>query len=277
MISFRDIGYLGRLGNQLFQFCSTIGVARMRGFTPVFPLENSASFRGTGPIDPSTGQRLVTRCEISECFDIPDGIFINSSSIQTGYRFNETDFNYNPSIEGIPDGTDLFGYFQNEKYFLHAREELLGILKFQERHVDAANKFLAQMKEEDMISIHIRRGDYVHLSDFHPLCTLDYYNKAIEHLSGSGASFLIFSDDIQWAKENIKTPNSIFVDIKNPYVELYLMSQCKHHVIANSSFSWWGAWLSEKEGQTVIAPSKWFGESMNKDTSGIYCKDWIII
>jgi hypothetical protein len=278
MISFRDLGYLGRLGNQLFQFSTTIGVSRMRGFTPVFPIENSELFRDTGPIDPTTGKRLETRCELLECFDLCSDIFIDSRLIQTTHRFIETDFNYNQSIELIPDNVDLFGYFQNERYFSHIRKELLEILKFKKEHVAKSNSFLSEINKTDIrVSLHIRRGDYINLSNFHPICTIDYYNKAIDALSAYDATFLIFSDDINWTKENIKTPNSVFVEIKNPYSELYLMTQCHHHIIANSSFSWWGAWLSESEGQKVIAPSRWFGESMNKDTSGIYCKNWIII
>ena len=277
MISFKDLGYLGRLGNQLFQFSATIGVAKMRGFSPVFPIENSRIFRKTGPIDPVTGQRLGTRCELLECFDLPEEFFVNSSSIQTAHRFHETDFNYNPSIQTISDGTDLFGYFQNERYFLNVRNDLLDILKFKKQHKIEANDFLSSLNKKDMVSVHIRRGDYLHLPDLHPLCTVDYYNQAIDFLSEQKSNFLIFSDDIQWAKENIKTPNPVYVEIKNPYVELYLMTRCNHHIIANSSFSWWGAWLSTKEGQRVIAPSKWFGESMNKDSSGIYCKKWTVI
>ena len=278
MISFRDIGYLGRLGNQIFQFASTIGIARMRVASAAFPLENSYSYRGTGPMDQSTGKRLETKCEIQDCFDIREGFFIDSNSITTTHRFNEVDFNYNPSVELLPDNVDLFGYFQNEKYFSHVREELLGILKFKEQHIELANNFLRESDlKGNIISIHIRRGDYVNLQNFHPICTLEYYEKAVEFFLDGQCTFLIFSDDLNWAKENIKLPNSIFVELKNPYSEMYLMTQCNHHIIANSSFSWWGAWLSKSEDKKVIAPSRWFGDAMNKDTSGIYCKNWIVI
>lgn len=278
MISFRDIGYLGRLGNQLFQFASTVGIARMRGTSAAFPSENSRSCKGTGPIDPSTGKRLETKCEIQDCFDINEGIFIDSNCITTTHRFNETDFNYNSSVELLPDNVDLFGYFQNERYFIHIREELLEILKFKEQHIELANNFIRKFSlNNNLISVHIRRGDYVNLQDFHPVCSIEYYERAFEFFQDNSFTFLIFSDDLNWAKENIHISNSIFVELENHYAEMYLMTQCKHHIIANSSFSWWGAWLSRSEDQKVIAPSQWFGRAMNKDTSGIYCKDWIVI
>jgi len=277
MISFRDIGYLGRLGNQLFQFASTIGIADMRGYIPAFPIENTTSYKGTGPIDPKTGKRLETRCELLDCFDIREGIFFNESQISTTHRFNEIDFNYNPGVENLPENVDLFGYFQNERYFSHIRKDLLKILKFRSNHIEIGDNFLSVLNTNTLISLHIRRGDYLNLPEFHPVCTIEYYEEAISILNDTNTTFLIFSDDLSWAKDKIMIPNSVFVELGNPYVEMYLMTQCKHHIIANSSFSWWGAWLAEDPDQEVIAPSRWFGESMNKDTSGIYCKTWKVI
>lgn len=280
MISFKEIGHLGRLGNQLFQFSSTLGIARMRGTNPIFPIDNTQTKKGTGPIDSATGKPLETKLDILSCFNINPDFFTELSFIKTFQRYNEIDFKYNPGVENIPDNTDLFGYFQTEKYFKDYEKELRENFIFRENHISYVDKYLEKIGknigERSKVSIHIRRGDYLYLSDHHPICSLEYYNTAIG-LFDEGCIFLVFSDDIKWAKQNLIGERFLFIEIGDPFKELCLMSKCDHHIIANSSFSWWGSWINPNKNKKVIAPSKWFGESMKKDTSDIYCEGWIKI
>jgi hypothetical protein len=115
--------------------------------------------------------------------------------------------------------------------------------------------------------------------DHHPPCSFNYYNNAIEELRilNKNIIYVIFSDDVEWCKTEFSDPDYIISDLENPYTEMCAMSLCDHNIIANSSFSWWGAWLNVNPDKIVIAPSNWFGSAMNKDTSDVYCKDWVII
>jgi len=280
MISFKEIGYLGRLGNQLFQFSSTLGIARLNNTSPIFPINNIYSTKATGTLDKATGKRMETKLDLLSCFDINLNFFSDIIHIKTSYVYKEKDFKYNPETENLPDYVDLFGYFQTEKYFKKNEDEIRKNLVFKEDHTNFINNYISKINEVNegrpKISVHIRRTDYLSLGELHPVCSLNYYNQAVE-IFGKEAIFLIFSDDLEWAKENFKGENFLFVEIGDPFKELFLMSKCDHHIIANSSFSWWGAWLNQKKDKKVIVPSLWFGKSMNKDTSDIYCEGWIKI
>ena len=128
------------------------------------------------------------------------------------------------------------------------------------------------------ISIHLRLGDYVNLPNSHPVCSLDYYVEALKLLPDDLLIY-VFSDNIPEATEFFKFLNRkvVFTETNDKYIDMCLMSMCKYHIIANSSFSWWGSWLSNSK--KTIAPSKWFGSSpeMPRNWSDIYCKNWIII
>jgi hypothetical protein len=134
------------------------------------------------------------------------------------------------------------------------------------------------------VSIHIRRGDFSKKAEtnlYHGILSSDYYKQAIEIISSkiNSPKFYIFSDDINWAKENLIVPEAVYASgqiSKTHFEDLYLMSQCHHNIIANSSFSWWGAWLNDNPEKIVIAPKNWFNKGP-KDTQDIIPGDWIKI
>ena len=138
-------------------------------------------------------------------------------------------------------------------------------------------KILDLIHETNSVSLHVRRGDYVKLQHIHGLCDLDYYAHAIrfitEHLTNP--HFFIFSDDIQWVTNNLKIGFShTFVDINHGHDsawDMWLMANCKHNIIANSSFSWWGAWLNQNPNKIVVAPAQWFADGQQTD---IISDDW---
>jgi len=282
MIYFRNIGYMGRLGNQMFQLASAIGIAKERGFEVAIPIENCTREIGSGPIDVNTGLKTNVKCDLTDCFNIPSKYLVPFSRINPQYIYYEGDFKFNPQVLSLNPNTDLSGYFQDEKYFKKYREEILETFTFKEKHSDEAKFFMLEnirslYGDKNIISLHVRRGDYTLYPDHHPVCSDAYYQSAIGKFDLKNSIFLIFSDDIEWCKKKFEGDNFIFSDTNNPYVDLAIMSLCDHHIIANSSFSWWGAWLNTSENKRVIAPSKWFGPSLPKDTSEIYCEGWEII
>lgn len=176
----------------------------------------------------------------------------------------------------------LNGFWQSEKYFSNIRSVLLNDLSLINEISYKAKKWEAAIKSKNSISIHIRRGDYLSLSsanEFHGICSLEYYNSAIEIMKdkNSHCIFFFFSDDIDWAKSAFSSlENTEFVESMSNKEDLYLMSICKHNIIANSSFSWWGAWLNQNQDKIVISPKKWFND-VKIDTTDLIPSSWIRI
>jgi hypothetical protein len=283
MITFQNIGYMGRLGNQMFQFASTLGIAKRLNTIARFPIENCLNYQESGPFDPSIGRCMSVKCDLTDCFDIGQEYFIPQRHISQRYYYNENEFGYNPGVENISGDCSLNGYFQTEKYFDEFRDSILSQFTFKSPYKDSAESYIQTIRKENkdavIASIHVRRGDYVMFPDHHPPCSFNYYNNAMEELRilNENIIYVIFSDDVEWCKTEFNDPDYIISDLENPYTEMCAMSLCDHNIIANSSFSWWGAWLNKNPDKIVISPSKWFGNAMNKDTSDVYCKDWIII
>lgn len=275
MVYFSNIGYLGRLGNQMFQFSSALGISIKLGYRVAFPIENCDTTKPKGPIDPKTGFPSSTKCDLLDCFDIPRPYFKPSSEITPATIYKEKDFKFNPEVLTLSPRTDLYGYFQNQEYFKENRDLILSIFKFKTHFEKIARDFISEIGLKfDKVSLHVRRGDYTLFPAHHPVCSMDYYSTAMKKFESEDTKFLIFSDDIDWCRSQFKGDKFIFVDTGSPYSDLAIMVQCDHNIIANSSFSWWGAWLNTKIDKKVIAPSRWFGPAINKDASEIYCDVW---
>jgi hypothetical protein len=281
MFTFRSIGYLGRLGNQMFQFASTLGVAEKRKSNALFPVSNCYTVRNNGPIDPKTRMMTQVKCDLMDCFDIPSEYFVPLEKINPKGMYQESNMKFDPAVFDLPEDCDLFGYFQTEKYFSHMRGKLLDIFKFRWEFEKIATDYWIRevvpfSGESEIVSIHVRRGDYTLYPDHHPTCSKEYYDLAISSF-GENSKFLVFSDDIEWCKNNFSGERFHFADTGSPYSDLKLMTMCRHHVNANSSFSWWGSWLNTKDGKRVVCPSRWFGPAIPKDVSDIYCENWEVI
>lgn len=176
------------------------------------------------------------------------------------------------------------GYFQSKKYFNNVRNELLREFSLKENVLDEKNReLLLKIRDTNSVSLHVRRGDYVSnpaINASQGICSLDYYKKAIEHIVSrvDNVHFYLFSDDIKWVEENLKInyPFTV-VDINNEetcYLDMELMKNCKHNIIANSSFSWCGAWLNQNENKIIIAPQKWTNNK-NLNTNDFLLESWI--
>lgn len=171
----------------------------------------------------------------------------------------------------------LDGYYQSEKYFKKHRSEILNMYECPDnlkKEMDVS--FSELLSRNDTCSVHIRRGDYLKYKENHTNLTKNYYEKCFNEKKNS--HFVFFSDDIEWCKENFKNKNATFVDTKSDVVDFYLMSRMKDNIIANSSFSWWAAWINKNDNKHVIAPKKWFGPKNKHLYSGdIIPNDWEVI
>lgn len=177
-------------------------------------------------------------------------------------------------ISSVEGNLKLLGYYQNEKYFKHIHNDILKLYEIDNETLNYLNSKYIHLFDVDTCSLHVRRGDYIPKSDFHTIQTIDYYKNAISTI-GENKLFLIFSDDIDWCVDNLDfIKNKTFINGNLDFQDLYLMSMCKDNIIANSTFSWWGAWLNNNKDKKVIYPSNWFGVSF-LDTSEIGCENWI--
>jgi hypothetical protein len=150
---------------------------------------------------------------------------------------------------------EYVGYFQSENYFKHRRNDILKIFEPSDEILNKVNKYKNIFGE---ISLHVRRGDFaVRYNGVHPVQPIDYYSNALKLLP-SNNKIIVFSDDLDWCKKNFIGDRYVFID-EIDYISIYVMSNMRHHIIANSSFSWWGAWLSEYDDKKIIAPKNWFG------------------
>ena len=174
----------------------------------------------------------------------------------------------------IENNSFLDGYWQSEKYFNEIDCLIREDLKIENNIKEyIVNKY--SILNENTVSLHVRRGDYVNLQNFHPLQTIDYYKNAYDTINENSINVLILSDDINWCKKNIKFNNTLYIENETNIIDLYIMSLCKHNIIANSSFSWWGAWLNKNKNKKIVCPINWFGEKTNIYTGDIIPEKWV--
>lgn len=197
--------------------------------------------------------------------------------------FKEKSHSYNLDFANLKNNIYLEGYWQSEKYFKNYRKELLYAFSFKNNPNELNKKMMEEMASTNSVSIHVRRGDYASnpsTTSFHGLMGLDYYRSAIKIMQDKvyDPHFYIFSDDPEWTRENIKikSPTTFISHNTKGYEDMRLMTHSKNHIIANSSFSWWGAWLSTHKNRVVISPEAWF-QNKSVDTKDIAAEGWLKI
>jgi hypothetical protein len=189
--------------------------------------------------------------------------------------FTEKSFNYS-KLPDVNQNIYLDGYYQSEKYFKEFRQDIFDLFKADEGSKNLINKKYSNIISGNTCSIHVRRNDYLRSQDSLVVLPIDYYKKSVEYM-GDDLTYLIFSDDIKWCEENFNfIKNKIFITGNEDYIDLYLMSMCKNNITANSTFSWWAAWMNENKNKKVICPNLWFGPRLQHYiTSDLYCENWI--
>lgn len=278
---------MGGLGNQMFQYAFASALSKRVGidfFLDTFFLENSKPAIGFTKrdfeLDVFNIKGEISRIDVSSRFR---KFFLKR--IRNFDFYTEREFSYNYDVSRIkPLKKTLYtGYFQSEKYFSdfaeRLREELV-FLKYPNIETQKMEDKIAN--DERAVSLHFRRGDYVtnkKVQSFHGVCDLDYYRRAVDLVHEIDPHLYIFSDDLKWVRENFNTGfKTTYVDINNKpqdsYGDMLLMSKARHNIIANSSFSWWGAWLNNNPDKIVVAPCSWFADS-SLNTSDLIPTDWI--
>jgi hypothetical protein len=285
MIGFDFIGRSGRLGNQMFQYAALKGIASNRNFEYSIP-----------PQDSSNAQ--IDNYGLLECFELKTNKNIGYVLFEN--VIGEEHFHFDLELfNKCPDNVNLSGYFQSEKYFKHIEDEIRVDYTFRDEWLKPCQEFMSQFDNQEVIFLHVRRGDpnladkrgfkwaYVNLQDQHPIQSLEYYENALKQFP-EDMQVLVFSDSIDWCKEQeiFKSDRFMFSESEDkyddgalvPYIDLCLMSLCSHAIIANSSLSWWGAWLQKNPNKKVVAPKKWFGPSYHyHDTKDLYLENWVLI
>ena len=281
MIGNDRIGSNGRLGNQMFQYASMRGIAASRGYDWVVPPEDYNHTSNYG---------------LFETFNMstvkPKNIgFVRGQVVQENNHCFSQDF-----FDECPDNSTLEGFFQTEKYFKNVEDDIRADFTFKNDYLKPCKEYIDSI-ETPPIFLHIRQADNIGREQFHPILPISYFEDALKNWSDDIPCF-VFTDDIDWCKsqEFFQQDRFLFNDNNNryeyksmdglgkmqnsllPQVDLCLMSLCSGGIIANSSFSWWGAWLQNDRGKVVAPdPKKWFGTAMtNLDTSDIVPDRWTI-
>ncbi len=275
----------GGLGNQMFQYATARAVAERTGAEVLLDLRGFESYVLRKPALHRwcVNARIASTRELHRYPEWRLWLSRRLASMGVATRcYNEPRLGFDPTVLGMRTPLHLNGYFQSERYFASVRPKLFEEFVPQ-APLSPANQRISQVAAEtNSVSIHVRRGDYVsdpRNMDVHGICDVGYYDRAIELLrkrTGS-ATYFVFSDDLDWARQNIRTPGPVFHvegNENDPEMDIHLMTRCKHNICANSSFSWWGAWLNRNAGKIVVAPARWFA-STTLDASELVPADWV--
>lgn len=281
---------MGGLGNQMFQYAYAKALQE-KGCDVKIDISTFETYKlhGGYQLDKyNTNINIASKFEIGQFYknDFLSKILYKINLISRNITYVKS-LRYDNNLFNLEDKTLIEGYFQSEKFFLDIREDLVAHFRIKNTLSDYGNKIKNKIDvSKNSCSLHIRRGDYVRNNDankVHGTCDLDYYENAMKKVEtiDEDINYFVFSDDIDWVKKNLKIPNVIYVESvekRIPHEDIYLMSLCQHNIIANSSFSWWGAWLNKYVDKIVIAPKRWFlDEKLFKESDDIVCESWIKI
>lgn len=286
----------GGLGNQLFQYAAGRALAVSRNtnlsldlipLSSKLQLKNIATYRpyelSVFLINATINQPIFTNRYLYPFAKA--NYYVNKLRKRMMYNYvKEHTFEYDETLLLQPDNTYLDGHFQSEKYFKKIEQQLRNELTFKHPLDDYNNRLSEQIINQNSVAIHIRRGDYLlntNNLNKHGLTPLSYYFDAVNYIAAriNNPVFYIFSDDADWVKAQFDINHNHIIINHNTlpetsYIDMQLMSLCKHNIIANSTFSWWGAWLNSNPNKIVIAPKQWFTDT-SINSNDIYPFEWI--
>ena len=279
MIGYNKLGSNGRLGNQMFQYASLRGISSNLNYDWRIPPPSYNHNANYGLFD---------------CFKMSTANQDNFGFVpfpdvkESTHAFDEEIFN------NCSDSSNLDGFFQTEKYFKHIKETIRTDYTFIDDYLEPCQEIISQL--ENPIFLHVRRSDAIGREQYHPIHPISYYEESLKEFDENTQVF-VFSDDVEWCMNQDLFKSDRFMFNENlerfsyktmdglgkmqnslvPYVDLCLMSLCSGAIIANSSLSWWGAWLQKDPNKKIIAPNPWFGPLLsNLDTSDIIPSSWNI-
>lgn len=280
MIGYNNLGSNGRLGNQMFQYAALRGIAAKRGYDWCIPPDT---------YDHKDNYGLFETFEMINVKESNIG-FVSGDYIQENNHCFIPEF-----FDECPNNVSLDGYFQTEKYFTHIEKEIREDFTFRKDYLLPCQEYIGSLSNHP-IFLHIRRTDAIGREQYHPILPIKFFEDALKQFAEDTLCF-VFTDDMEWCKsqELFKQERFLFNEknerysYKNidgtgklqntllPQIDLCLMSLCSGGIIANSSFSWWGAWLQNNRGKVIAPdPNIWFGSAMTHlDTSDIVPKRWM--
>lgn len=292
----------GGLGNQMFQYAAGIHLAKKHNselfldstfLNDRFP-RKEFTYR-TFDLDIFTLRpRFTALSKISHIFPVPgfwlglDFMFMRVREMLGIQRIlkEKKEYCFDSSVFPAKGNVVLYGRWQSERYFIDNVDDVRSAFRFKYPFSGEAAALAEQIKNSNSVSLHVRRGDYVNFENMKKIMgdtDLSYYDRAISYVAErvSRPHFFVFSDDIAWCRENMKIPfpatycDSETAGPKNAF-HLELMSFCKHNIITNSTFSWWGAWLNNNSGKIVVAPKKWHADAVTREEN-IVPETWVKI
>ena len=269
MIGFNYLGKMGQLGNQMFQYASLKGIARKRGYEFCIPNHDEA-------IVDALGNTL--RIELFDAFDLREGGKFRIGFMKTDQMVQEPTFHFcRELLEECPDDVCIVGYLQTEKYFKHIEDEIRKDFTFRKEFQDGYDEVKDMF--DNPVALHIRRGDFIINHANHHNLSLSYYEKALKEFDDD-RQVVIFSDDTKWCQEQELFSDDRFLicETGHPYIDLCIMSKCSDFIIANSTFSWWGAWLCNNKDKVVLYSDRWFGpNNEHKSLKDLFPPTWQMV
>jgi len=293
MITFYELGQLGRLGNQLFQYAALKSLGLERGYEVKIP-------------DPKTRIWHGQQCLLSN-FNIESDYFTDKDIQTLSYSYSEPSHEYyDHNFFTLPDNINISGFFQSTLYFEKHKKQIIKELTPKEEFLDAAKMNLSKIKEKfsgyEIVSLHMRRGDNTDNTDPNQVAAntsyggnkltedsfyYKYFKKATSKFKNKKVKFLIFtggkrftddnSEDIKWCKENFSTNDFLFSEGNSSMEDFCLLTSCDHHILSHiSSFGWWASYIDKKENITV-APLKYDPETLYNYREGFYPKRWVLV
>ncbi len=293
MITFYELGQLGRLGNQLFQYAALKSLGLEKGYEVMIP-------------NPSTRTWHGQECRLNN-FNIKSSYFNQGDLNLIKYSYREpSPEQFDNNFFNIPDNTNITGFFQSTKYFKNHKDKLISELTPKKLLVDQAKEKIEKIKEDnkgyEIVSLHMRRGDNTDNTDPNQVVynnsyggkqlTSDsfyykYFQNATSVFKNKKVKFLVFTggkrwqssnvEDVQWCKDNFKGGDFLFSENNSPIEDFCLISSCDHHILSHiSSFGWWAAYIDQKDNLTV-APLKYDPETSYNHRDGFYPKEWTLV
>lgn len=264
----------GGLGNQMFQIAAALSLGKDLGIEVAFD-HNQHYLPNQGNKSTDYSENIFRNIN-----------FINTIKISSIYKERNFYYNYpmtrifkiqlfiSKYVNGLVNNNlQLDGYFHSYKYFSNNKKYIRKVFSIDE----ISNKIISDkyigILDQNPAFIHVRRGDYLKFKDKYPPCSLEYYYSAINEFD-IDKIFFVFSDDISWCRKNFLGERFIIIENNPDYIDLYLMSKCSGSIIANSSFSWWGAWLNNNHNNIVFAPKEWFGHNEPYNTKDLIPGEW---
>ena len=251
---------MGGLGNQMFQIAKAQAEGLKNDLNVVFKTNAFIPMEGNQP------NKYFDTIYRNIIFD--DTILPYKRIKELSWEYYETNYLYNES-------TEFYGYFQSSKNFLNFGDNIKNLFLPTEYFKNKLKLLYPKIFNPNSVSIHVRRGDYLGISEVLPVLDKSYFDYCVKYFENS--DIFIFSNDKEWVKSNLNYSNSIIVEGLEDYEELWAISLCNHNIMSNSSFSWWGSYLNLNKNKKVFVPSIWFGPKGEKNYDSIYENDWVKI